>query len=104
MVKTEQESIALIIGKRVLDHQERHRKYVSAHSNEWKELGAKYRKARDSLKISRRQMRILIGISEATIARFERGCYVKARKIIEAAYRTALRLVQFQCQQTLTTI
>ena len=99
-----EESTALLIGKRVLASQERHRKYVEEHTKEWQDIGTKLRNARDSLNVSRRQMRSLIGISEATIARFERGLPIKARKIVEAAYRNALRLIQLQRQQSLMNI
>lgn len=100
----DEESIALLIGKRVLASQDRHRKHIQEHTKEWQDTGTKLRNARDSLNVSRRQMRSLIGISEATIARFERGLPVKARNIVEHAYRTALRLVQLQRQQALMTI
>jgi len=100
----DEESTILLIGKRVLASQARHRQYVAEHSKEWQDIGNRFRNARDSLNISRRQMRSLIGISEATIARFERGHSIKARNIVEAAYRTALRLVQLQREHSLTTI
>ena len=87
----EEESTALLIGNRVL-------------AQEWQNTGTRFRNARDALNISRRQMRPLIGISEATIARFERGRPIKARTIVEAAYRTALRLVQLQQQMSLINI
>jgi len=99
-----EESTALLIGKRVLASQERYRQYVEEHTKEWQDTGTKLRNARDTLNFSRRQMRSLIGISEATIARLERGLPIKARNIVEHAYRTALRLVQLQRQQALTTI
>ena len=85
----EEESIDLIIGNRVLTSQARHRRYVAEYAQEWQDTGTRFRNARDALN----QMRTLIGISEATIARFERGHSIKARNIVEAAYRTALNLV-----------
>ena len=100
----EEESIALIIGNRVLASQARHRQYVAEHAQEWQDTGTRFRNARDALNISRRQMRPLIGISEATIARFERGRPIKARTIVEAAYRTALNLVQLQREQSLANV
>ncbi len=100
----EEESTALLIGKRVLASQARHRQYVAEHSKEWQDIGNRFRNARDALNLSRRQMRSLIGISEATIARFERGHSIKARKIVEFSYRNALRLVQLQRQLSLTNI
>ena len=99
-----EESTALLIGKRVLASQERHRKYVEEHTKEWQDTGAKLRNARDSLHVSRSQMRTLIKISEATIARLERGLPIKARQIVEAAYCNALRLIQLQRQQALMAI
>lgn len=100
----EEESTALLIGNRVLASQARHRQYIAEHAQEWQDTGTRFRNARDALNISRRQMRPLIGISEATIARFERGRPIKARTIVEAAYRTALRLVQLQQQMSLINI
>ena len=100
----EEESTALLIGNRVLASQARHRQYIAEHAQEWQNTGTRFRNARDALNISRRQMRPLIGISEATIARFERGRPIKARTIVEAAYRTALRLVQLQQQMSLINI
>lgn len=100
----EEESTALLIGNRVLASQARHRQYIAEHAQEWQNTGTRFRNARDALNISRRQMRPLIGISEATIARFEHGRPIKARTIVEAAYRTALRLVQLQQQMSLINI
>ena len=100
----EEESFALIIGNRVLASQARHRRYIAEHAQEWQDTGTRFRNARDALNISRRQMRTLIGISEATIARFERGHSIKARNIVEVAYRTALNLVQLQREQSLATV
>lgn len=100
----EEESTALLIGKRVLESQARHRKHVEEHTKEWQDTGDRFRNARDSLNVSRRQMRSLIGTSEATIARFERGLSIRARNIVEASYRTALRLIQLQRQQSLINI
>jgi len=100
----EQDSTALLIGKRVLASQARHHQYVAEHAQEWQDIGARFRNARDSLNISRRQMRSLIGISEATIARFERGYSIKTRNIVETAYRTALRFVQLQREQSLSAV
>ena len=99
-----EESTALLIGRRVLASQERYRKYVEEHTKEWQDTGTKLRNARDSLNVSRSQMRTLIKISEATIARLERGLPIKARKIVEAAYGNALHLTQLQRQQALTAI
>ena len=99
-----EESTALLIGNRVLASQARHRQYVEEHSQEWQDIGTRYRSARDSLNISRRQLRSLIGISEATIARFERGLSIRSRNIVEHAYRTALRFIQLQRQQSLTNV
>lgn len=84
--------------------QARHCQYVAEHTQEWKDTGTRFRNARDALNISRRQMRSLIGISEATIARFERGHSIKARNIVETAYRTALRFVQLQREQSLSAV
>ena len=100
----EEESTALIIGKRVLASQARNRRYVAEYAQEWQDTSTKFRNARDALNISRRQMRTLIGISEATIARLECGHSIKARNIVEAAYRTALNLVQLQREQSLATV
>ena len=97
----EQDSTALLIGKRVLAYKACRRKYVAEHTKEWQDIVTRFRSARDILNISRRQMRLLIDISEATIARFERGLPIKARNIVEHAYLTALRLIQLQRELSL---
>lgn len=96
MADLDDNKIALAIGLNVLAAQERQREFVATHFPIWKETGKKFRNARLILHISRKDMSSAIGISCKTLDRFEKGLNVKSRKILEAAYRTALQKVQLE--------
>lgn len=101
---TENDSIAVIIGRNVLASQDRQREYVAANAKLWQENGARFRALRENFHVSRADFCKLIGICEKTLTRFEKGLNVKNRKIIETAYMTALHKVQLQQQVALLSV
>lgn len=101
---TENDSVALIIGRNVIASQERQREFVAANTKLWQENGARFRALRENFHVSRADFCKLIGICEKTLARFEHGLNVKSRKIIENSYMTALHKVQLQQQVVLLSV
>ena len=84
------------IGARVRANQEARRRFVEEHREEWIRQGRGYRRAREALRVTRKEMRQMIGASETTIASFEAGNPVQRRPLIEQSYITALRLIELQ--------
>ena len=85
-----------LIGEKVIENRERRRRFINEHSAEWREQGRKYRNAREALRVTRKEMRQMIGASETTIASFEAGNPVLRRPLIESSYITALKFVELQ--------
>lgn len=92
------------IGIRVRENQEAHRRFVEEHREEWIRQGRGYRRAREALRVTRREMRQMIGASESTIASFEAGNPVQRRPLIESSYITALRLIELQRRPVLDAV
>lgn len=93
----------LHLADRILEWQEKRRLEIAKHTEEWKKTGADFKQKRQALNIYLRTLRDMIGISEKTIRRFEKGLPVKNRKIIVASYTTALDCVQAKRQVALLT-
>lgn len=104
MSTTENDSVALIIGRNVLASQDRQRELVATNAKLWSETGARFRALRENFHVSRADFCKLIGICEKTLARFEKGLNVKSRKIIENSYMTALHKVMLQQQVALLSV
>ncbi len=92
------------IGIRVRENQEAHRRFVEEHRDEWIRQGRGYRRARETLRVTRREMKQMIGASESTIASFEAGNPVQRRPLIESSYITALRLIELQRRPVLDAV
>lgn len=93
----------LHLADRILDWQEKRRLEIAKYTEEWKKTGADFKHKRQALNVYLRTLRDMIGISEKTIRRFEKGLPVKNRKIIVASYNTALNYVQAKRQVALLT-
>ena len=100
----DERTVEEMIGERVRENQEAHRRFVEEHREEWIRQGRGYRRAREALRVTRREMRQMIGASETTIASFEAGNPVQRRILIERSYITALRLVELQRRPVLDSV
>lgn len=93
----------LYVAERILEWQAKRRLEIAQHTAEWKKIGDDFKHKREALNVYLTTLRGMIGISEKTIRRFEKGLPVKNRKIIEASYSTALDCVQAKRQVALLT-
>lgn len=84
------------IGESVMASKERHREYILKMSPEWKKVGAKLRKARESLHISRQEVSELIGASVSVLVRLENGQPIRRRCVVETSYRSMLHFIPMQ--------
>lgn len=81
------------IGEAVMASKERHQEYILKMSPEWKKVGAKLRKARESLHISRQEVSELIGASVSVLVRLENGQPIRRRCVVETSYRSMLHFI-----------
>lgn len=84
------------IGEAVMANKERHREYILKMTPEWKKVGAKLRKARESLHISRKEVSELIGASVSVLVRLENGQPIRRRCVVETSYRSMLHFIPMQ--------
>lgn len=83
-------------GRKKEQEREDYRRKVEKETPGWQDEGTKMRSKRDSLKISRTELRPLVGTCENTISRLEKGLPVQRRKMLKAAYNTALNYIQLR--------
>lgn len=81
------------IGEAVMASKERHQEYILKMTPEWKKVGEKLRKARESLHISRREVSELIGASVSVLVRLENGQPIRRRCVVETSYRSMLHFI-----------
>ena len=65
-------------------------KYIEENTPLWRQEGVQKRKRRENHKISRREMRDKMGVSEQTIAKFERGEPVRSRRMFSKSFDTSI--------------
>ena len=76
-------------------------KYIEENTPRWRQEGAQKRKRREDCGISRRELSEKMGVSEQTIAKFERGEPVRSRRMFSVAYDTAIDLILLEREQRL---
>lgn len=69
---------------------------VADNTEQWKEEGESFKEARRSLNISRTNIAKNIGVSTATLGKYENGQPVRSRNILRRSGITAMELIQLQ--------
>ena len=69
---------------------------VADNTEKWKEEGESFKGARRSLNISRTDIAKNIGVSPATLGKYENGQPVRSRNILRRSGITAMELIQLQ--------
>ena len=84
------------LGAKLRESQKRYQEYVEANRPIWKEEGIMFKKVRETMGVTQRELSELIGISPQTLGRLEKGEPVRSRKMMIESSRTALNLVDLQ--------
>ncbi len=87
------------IGERVMEHQEQRNQFIEAMTPAWTREGAELRKIRESLKISRAELRRYTDVSESVYARLEKGQPIKRREAVVQTYKTMMRCIPLMRKQ-----
>ena len=84
------------LGARIKESRKRYQEYVEANKPRWQEEGALFKKVREKMGVTQRELSELIGISAQTLGRLEKGEPVRSRKMMKESSRTALNLIDVQ--------
>ena len=84
------------LGAKVKAAYQKHLEHIEAMTPTWQTEGRDFRKVREDLKISRRELSQHIGISDQVIAKFEKGLSVRSRNMLKQSYSTSLELIQLK--------
>lgn len=84
------------LGASIRESQKRYQEYVALNRPRWQEEGALFKKVRETMGVTQRELSELIGISAQTLGRLEKGEPVRSRKMMIESSRTALNLVDLQ--------
>ena len=83
-------------GRKKEQERENYRRKVEKETPVWQDEGAKMHAQRANLKVSRTELCPLVGVCKSTISRLEKGLPVQRRKMLKAAYNTALNYIQLR--------
>ena len=84
------------LGAKVKAAHKKHLAHIEAMKPVWQAEGRDFRKVREDLKVSRRELSQHIGISDQVIAKFEKGLSVRSRHMLKQSYSTSLELIQLK--------
>lgn len=84
------------LGEKVKAAHLNHLLYIQAMRPSWLAEGRNFRKVREDLKVSRRELSTYIGISDQVIAKFENGQSIRSRTMLKHSYKTSLQLIQLK--------
>lgn len=100
-------------GKRMSDAElgafvrKNHKKYmkkVEENTPYWQEEGEAFRKARQALNISQRELAERIGVSPITVGKYEKGKPVRSRKMLRQSGISVMELTQLKREKELKEI
>lgn len=74
------------------EHEVARQEWITENSHAWYEIGKELKNKRQMLGITVRRVANAVGVSPATIRKFEEGRPVRAGRIIECAFRMFLEL------------
>ena len=84
------------LGAKVKAAHQKHIAHVEEMKPVWQTEGRDFRKVREDLKISRRELSQCVGVCDQVIAKFEKGLSVRSRHMLMQSFKTSLELIQLK--------
>ena len=92
------------LGAKIKAAHQRHLEHIEEMTPTWQAEGAEFRKVREDLNISRRELSQHIGISDQVIAKFEKGLSVRSRNMLRQSFKTSIELIQLKRNNSVDSI
>ena len=92
------------LGAFIRKSQEEYMKSVEENTPYWQEEGETFRKARQALNISQRELAAGIGVSAMTVGKYEKGKPVRSRKMLRQSGINVMELTQLKREKELNGI
>ena len=82
------------LGAIVRENYESYQKSIAENKEKWKAEGEQFKKARQSLNITQRELADCIGVHPLTVGKYEKGSAIRSRKMFRNAGIKILKSVQ----------
>lgn len=92
------------LGAIVRKNHNEYLKTIEKNTPLWQEEGETFRKARQALSISQREMAEGIGVSPITVGKYEKGKPVRSRKMLRQSGINVMKLIQLKREKDLNDI
>lgn len=92
------------LGAIVRKNHEEYMKLVAANTEKWQQEGESFRKARQALSITQKEIAEGIGVSPITVSNYEKGKPVRSRKMLRRSGITVMELEQLKRSKELAEI
>ena len=92
------------LGAFVCKNHKKYMKKVEENTPYWQEEGEAFRKARQALNISQRELAEGIGVSPITVGKYEKGKPVRSRKMLRQSGISVMELTQLKREKELKEI
>ena len=92
------------LGAIVRKNHEEYMKLVAANTEKWQQEGESFRKARQALSITQKEIAEGIGVSTITVSNYEKGKPVRSRKMLRRSGITVMELEQLKRSKELAEI
>ena len=92
------------LGAVVRKNHKKYMKNVEENTPYWQEEGEAFRKARQALNISQRELAEGIGVSPITVGKYEKGKPVRSRKMLRQSGISVMELTQLKREKELKEI
>lgn len=92
------------LGAVVRKNHKKYMKKVEENTPYWQEEGEAFRKARQALNISQRELAEGIGVSPITVGKYEKGKPVRSRKMLRQSGISVMELTQLKREKELKEI
>lgn len=92
------------LGAIVRKNHNEYMKSIEENTPRWQEEGKAFRKARQGLNISQRDLAEGIGVSPVTVGKYEKGKPVRSRKMLRQSGISVMKLIQLKREAELNEI
>ena len=82
------------LGAIVRKNYESYQKSIAENKEKWKAEGEQFKKARQSLNITQRELADCIGVHPLTVGKYEKGSAIRSRKMFRNAGITSMKYIQ----------
>ena len=82
------------LGAIVRENYESYQKSIAENKEKWKAEGEQFKKARQSLNITQRELADCIGVHPLTVGKYEKGSAIRSRKMFRNAGITSMKYIQ----------